>query len=76
MAPFWISGGSRLPPSHETIDASLHYVKQDGPAVFKFAVRKTEEIPRRILERNKLTPAELDLFVAHQANRRITPVGD
>jgi 3-oxoacyl-[acyl-carrier-protein] synthase-3 len=65
------AGGSRQPPSHETIDARLHYVKQDGPAVFKFAVRKTEEIARRILERNNLTPADLDLFVAHQANGRI-----
>ena len=64
-------GGSRRPPSHETIDQRLHYVKQDGQAVFKFAVRKTEEISRRLLERNGLTPADLDLFVSHQANRRI-----
>ena len=49
----------------------MHYVKQDGQAVFKFAVRKTEEIARRILERNGLTAADLDLFVSHQANRRI-----
>ena len=40
-------------------------------AVFKFAVRKTEEIARRILERNGLKPSDLDLFVSHQANRRI-----
>ena len=46
-------------------------MKQDGQAVFKFAVRKTEEISRRLLERNGLTPADLDLFVSHQANRRI-----
>ena len=39
--------------------------------MFKFAVRKTEEISRRILERNGLTAADLDLFVSHQANRRI-----
>jgi 3-oxoacyl-[acyl-carrier-protein] synthase III len=65
------AGGSRRPPSHETIDERLHYVKQDGQAVFKFAVRKTEEISRRLLERNGLTPADLDLFVSHQANRRI-----
>jgi 3-oxoacyl-[acyl-carrier-protein] synthase-3 len=65
------AGGSRQPTSHETIDARLHYVKQDGTAVFKFAVRKTEEITRRILERNRFTPADLDLFVPHQANRRI-----
>src|SRR5262245_3621372 len=65
------AGGSRRPPSHETIDERLHYVKQDGRAVFKFAVRKTEEIARRVLDRNGLKTNDLDLFVSHQANRRI-----
>ena len=54
-----------------TIDQRMHYVKQDGATVFKFAVRKTEEISRRILERNGLKPNDVDLFVSHQANRRI-----
>jgi 3-oxoacyl-[acyl-carrier-protein] synthase-3 len=65
------AGGSRMPASHETVDQRMHYVKQDGQAVFKFAVRKTEEISRRVLERNGLTGSEIDLFVSHQANRRI-----
>lgn len=65
------AGGSRLPASHETVDKRLHFVKQDGAAVFKFAVRMTGEISVRILARNNLTPADLDLFVSHQANRRI-----
>jgi 3-oxoacyl-[acyl-carrier-protein] synthase-3 len=65
------AGGSLRPPSHETIDQRMHYVKQDGRTVFKFAVRKTEEIARRLLERNGLEPKDLDLFVSHQANRRI-----
>ncbi|OFW13226.1 MAG: 3-oxoacyl-ACP synthase [Acidobacteria bacterium RIFCSPLOWO2_12_FULL_66_10] len=65
------AGGSLKPSSHETVDQRLHYVKQDGQTVFKFAVRKTEEISRRILERNGLAAADLDLFVSHQANRRI-----
>lgn len=65
------AGGSLRPSSHQTVDERLHYVKQDGQTVFKFAVRKTEEIARRILERNNLTAADLDLFVSHQANRRI-----
>jgi 3-oxoacyl-[acyl-carrier-protein] synthase-3 len=65
------AGGSRLPASHETVDQRMHYVKQDGQVVFKFAVRKTEEITRRLLHRNGLEPSELDLFVSHQANRRI-----
>ena len=65
------AGGSLRPPSHDTVERRLHYVKQDGGTVFKFAVRKTEEIALRVLRRNGLTPADLDLFVSHQANRRI-----
>ncbi len=65
------AGGSRLPASHETVDKRLHYVKQDGQTVFKFAVKKNEEIALRLLERNGLTGADLDLYCSHQANRRI-----
>ena len=65
------AGGSLRPASHETVDGRLHYVKQDGAAVFKFAVRNTEEAARRILERNKIDPSQIDLFVSHQANQRI-----
>jgi 3-oxoacyl-[acyl-carrier-protein] synthase-3 len=65
------AGGSRMPASHDTVDKRLHYVKQDGQTVFKFAVRKTEEICRRVLEQCGLDAADVDLFVSHQANRRI-----
>ena len=54
------AGGSRLPASHDTVDKRLHYVHQDGQTVFKFAVRKTEEICRRLLERNGLQPGDVD----------------
>jgi 3-oxoacyl-[acyl-carrier-protein] synthase-3 len=64
-------GGSLHPASHETVDQRLHYARQDGQAVFRFAVRNTEEAARRILERNNLTADDVDLFVSHQANRRI-----
>jgi 3-oxoacyl-[acyl-carrier-protein] synthase-3 len=64
-------GGSRHPASVDTVQRRLHYVKQDGQAVFKFAVRNTEEACRRILERNGVRPDDIDLFVSHQANRRI-----
>ena len=65
------AGGSRMPASHETVDQRMHYVKQDGHAVFKFAVRKSGEICRRLLDRHGVNPDSLDLFVSHQANRRI-----
>jgi 3-oxoacyl-[acyl-carrier-protein] synthase-3 len=65
------AGGSRLPASAETVKNRQHFVKQDGQAVFKFAVRKTEEICRRVLQAHGLQPSDVDLFVSHQANRRI-----
>jgi 3-oxoacyl-[acyl-carrier-protein] synthase III len=65
------AGGSRMPASKETVEQRLHYVKQEGQAVFKFAVKNTEEISRRLLERNGLDTSQIDLFVSHQANRRI-----
>jgi 3-oxoacyl-[acyl-carrier-protein] synthase-3 len=65
------AGGSRMPASHKTVDERLHYVKQEGQAVFKFAVRNTGEICERLLKRHNLTGDDLDLFVSHQANKRI-----
>jgi 3-oxoacyl-[acyl-carrier-protein] synthase-3 len=65
------AGGSLRPASTETVEQRLHYVKQDGQAVFRFAVRKTEEMCRRLLERNQLQSSDIDLMVSHQANRRI-----
>ncbi len=64
-------GGSLHPATHETVDGRLHYVRQDGRAVFKFAVVKMAEVSANLLERNGLTGNDLTLFVPHQANRRI-----
>jgi 3-oxoacyl-[acyl-carrier-protein] synthase-3 len=65
------AGGSRQPASIETVQQRLHYVKQDGQSVFRFAVKNTEDICRRVLDKNGLRPEQVDLFVSHQANRRI-----
>ncbi len=65
------AGGSLRPASKETVDQRMHYVKQDGQAVFRFAVRNTEEACRRIMERNNVSADDVALFISHQANRRI-----
>lgn len=65
------AGGSRMPASKETVEQRLHFVKQEGQAVFKYAVRNFEEVCRVLLDRNGLKPCEIDLFVPHQANSRI-----
>ena len=68
---FMPGGGSLNPPSHETVDKKMHYVHQDGQAVFKFAVRKMAEVCDEILKRNNLTGSDIDLFIPHHANLRI-----
>jgi 3-oxoacyl-[acyl-carrier-protein] synthase III len=65
------AGGSRIPPSHETVDNRMHYVQQDGQQVFKFAVRKMHDLCRELLDRNGISPTEIRLMIPHQANRRI-----
>ncbi|MBI2188141.1 MAG: ketoacyl-ACP synthase III [Acidobacteria bacterium] len=65
------AGGSRMPASKETVEQRLHFVKQEGQAVFKYAVRNFEEVCRVLLERNGLKPCQVDLLVPHQANTRI-----
>jgi 3-oxoacyl-[acyl-carrier-protein] synthase-3 len=64
-------GGSLNPPTHETVDKKMHYIYQDGQAVYKFAVRKMAEATTRVLERNGVTGADLGCFIPHQANKRI-----
>jgi 3-oxoacyl-[acyl-carrier-protein] synthase-3 len=64
-------GGSLHPPSHETIDARMHYVHQEGQQVFKYAVRRISELACQLLERNRISSKDLALVVPHQANLRI-----
>ncbi len=64
-------GGSLHPSTRETVDQKMHYVHQDGGAVFKFAVRKMADLCQQILERNNLKGTDIDAFIPHQANRRI-----
>jgi 3-oxoacyl-[acyl-carrier-protein] synthase-3 len=65
------AGGSRLPASAETVAERLHYVKQDGQQVFKFAVRKMYELCSKLLEKHGCSPADVKIMIPHQANRRI-----
>ncbi|QRR02523.1 beta-ketoacyl-ACP synthase III [Dyadobacter sandarakinus] len=65
------AGGSRYPPTHETIDKGWHYVFQDGSQVFKFAVTNMAFISAEIMEKNGLTGDNVAWLVPHQANKRI-----
>ena len=65
------AGGSEKPATHETVDAREHYLYQDGKIVYINAVKGMAEVSAKILERNGLEGADIDLFVPHQANKRI-----
>lgn len=64
-------GGSLNPPTHETVDKRMHYVHQEGQAVFKFAVTNMADVSAAIMEKNNLKSDDVDWLVPHQANLRI-----
>ena len=64
-------GGSLNPASIETVENRMHYVRQEGKQVFKFAVTNMAEVSAEIMEKNRLTSDDVDWLVPHQANLRI-----
>lgn len=64
-------GGTLAPPTEESVKRGLHYIRMKGNETFKIAVRSLEEVSREVLEAAGVQPSEVDLFVPHQANRRI-----
>jgi 3-oxoacyl-[acyl-carrier-protein] synthase III len=65
------AGGSRMPATAETVANRMHYVKQEGQQVFKYAVRKMYEVSRDLLDRHGLSAKDVKVMIPHQANRRI-----
>jgi 3-oxoacyl-[acyl-carrier-protein] synthase III len=64
-------GGSAYPPTAETIANKMHYIHQEGPQVFKFAVKNMADVSAEIMERNNLSGDDVAWLVPHQANKRI-----
>jgi 3-oxoacyl-[acyl-carrier-protein] synthase III len=64
-------GGSLNPPSHETVDKKMHYIYQDGKAVFKVAVKGMADVSVELMQKNDLKPEDIAYLVPHQANLRI-----
>jgi 3-oxoacyl-[acyl-carrier-protein] synthase-3 len=65
------AGGAMNPASHETVENRMHFVKQEGKQVFKFAVTNMAGVSAEIMERNNLTSEDVNWLVPHQANLRI-----
>ena len=65
------AGGSRIPPSEESVRNRLHYIKMKGNDIFKEAVKAMESAAIEAIRKADITPDEIDLFIPHQANLRI-----
>ncbi len=65
------AGGSRRPPSHETVANREHFITQEGRTVFKYAVSGMDEASSKIMEINNLKSEDIAFLVPHQANKRI-----
>jgi 3-oxoacyl-[acyl-carrier-protein] synthase III len=65
------AGGSLHPATHETVENREHFGYQDGATVYKYAVKGMADISLEVAERNNLTSQTIDLFIPHQANKRI-----
>ena len=72
---FMPAGGSRRPSTFETVEAREHYIKMDGPSLFRFGVDALVQSSRNALDRAAISVDEIDLFVPHQANLRIIDAG-
>ena len=64
-------GGSMHPATEKTVRERMHFIKQDGKKVFKFAVIGMADISSDILKKHGLTGNDIKLFIPHQANKRI-----
>ncbi len=65
-------GGTRKRPTAETLASGDHFFKMKGNELFKVAVRSMAEISREVLEQAGMQAQDIDLFIPHQANQRIT----
>lgn len=68
---YMLGGGSLNPASHETVDKKMHYIYQDGKAVFKVAVKGMADVSYELMQKNNLTADDIAYLVPHQANLRI-----
>jgi 3-oxoacyl-[acyl-carrier-protein] synthase-3 len=66
------AGGTALPASCQTVEQGSHFIKMRGNELFKVAVRSLEDVSRQVLKRSGLTTDDIDIFIPHQANQRIT----
>ena len=66
-----LAGGSKYPATLSTIKNRQHFIKQDGKKVFRFAIKRMSEVSKQLMIENGLQGSDINLFIPHQANKRI-----
>lgn len=64
------AGSSRLPTTLDSLHQGLNYIRMEGKALFRTAIKKME----MVLSSLSTESSEIDLFIFHQANLRILEV--
>ena len=68
----WVpAGGSAIPASLQSVQEGLHFIKMNGREVYRFATRVMAQAAREVIEKANLEIDDIDLFIPHQANKRI-----
>jgi len=70
-ALYMLGGGSLNPSSHDTVNNKMHYIYQDGKAVFKVAVKGMADVSAELMQLSNLKSEDIAYLVPHQANLRI-----
>jgi len=65
------AGGSRQPISPDTLEEGLQFIKMNGAEVYRFATRVMVSSAEELLSVCGATIDDVDLYVPHQANKRI-----
>jgi 3-oxoacyl-[acyl-carrier-protein] synthase-3 len=63
--------GNRNPATQKSLDEKLMFLRMQGNEVFKLAVRAMEDAAHEALTANSLKTSDINLFIPHQANKRI-----
>ena len=64
-------GGSKYPPSHQSVDQRLHFLRMNGTEIFKVAVRRMADSAKRVIQEAGIPAEHVECFIPHQANTRI-----
>jgi len=69
------AGGSRRPFSEEVLKERSYFTKMNGRQVFEFSVREISRVSKKLLDKTGVKLEDIDWFIPHQANLRITQAG-